>query len=188
LFQRSYGAQKAALSAKVAFAIGAHYIEREDFDKARKHLSTAMRAIDESASIDVKLTAHAMLGRALARTSGSGPAAAEYAKGRALFRDPDAVLKQIEARGTAEVDAQRQLGKALSAVGEALFFSAEQRRREVDKIRFPQYKGSGRRDDVLHHIKTKVADWIQKKRPAIEETEKEYLKIKELTPAPPKWV
>jgi hypothetical protein len=73
-------------------------------------------------------------------------------------------------------------------VGEALFFFAEQKRREVDRIRFPEYKGSGRRDDVLRHVKTKVADWIQKKRPAIEETEREYLKIKELRPAPPMWV
>jgi hypothetical protein len=42
---------------------------------------------------------------------------------------------------------------------------------------------------VLKHIQTKVKDWIQKKAPAIEAAEKEYLKILDLQPSPPpRWV
>src|SRR5690606_24701131 len=83
----------------------------------------------------------------------------------------------------------RRLGKALTAVGEALFFFAEEKRAAAEKIQFPEYKGSGDRDDVLKFVKTKVGDWIQKKRPAIKEAEAEYIKIVELQPVPPpKWV
>jgi hypothetical protein len=70
-----------------------------------------------------------------------------------------------------------------------MFFFAEQKRKDVDKIKFPEYKGEGKREEVEKHIKTKVADWVKKKRPAIEETEKEYIKILNLEPQPPpSWV
>src|SRR5262249_43889620 len=87
-----------------------------------------------------------------------------------------------------EGGAERRIGKAMTAGGGGLFFFAEQKRKEGDKIRFPEYKGSGIRADVLQHINTKGADWIKKKRTAIEEAEREYLKIKDMKPAPPKWV
>jgi hypothetical protein len=81
------------------------------------------------------------------------------------------------------------VAKALTAVGEALFFFAEKQRVEVEKIRFPEYKGAGTREDVLKHINTKVKEWVGKKRPAIEAAEKEYKKIVDLQPAPPpRWV
>jgi hypothetical protein len=70
-----------------------------------------------------------------------------------------------------------------------MFFFAEQKRKEVDRIIFPGYKGSGSRDDVVRHIRTKVKDWVEKKRPAIQAAEQEYLRIVELQPAPPpRWV
>ncbi len=69
--------------------------------------------------------------------------------------------------------------------GEAKFFFAEQKRRTADRVRFPEYKGSGSRADVLAHVNTKVADWIKRKRPLIEEAEKAYLEILNLPIAPP---
>ena len=71
----------------------------------------------------------------------------------------------------------RRLGKALTAVGEAYFFFAEEKRDDVEKIKFPEYKGPGAKEAVLKHIKAKVIDWIKKKRPAIEKAQAEYLKI-----------
>ena len=56
------------------------------------------------------------------------------------------------------------LGRALEAVGEALFYFAEQKKAKVDAIKFPDYKGTGTKDEVLKHIKTKVKDWIGKKK------------------------
>ena len=83
----------------------------------------------------------------------------------------------------------RRLGKALTAVGEAYFFFAEEKRDDVEKIKFPDYKGAGSKEAVLKHIKGPVMDWIKKKRPAIEKAQDEYLKIVELQPTPPpRWV
>src|SRR5262249_12819860 len=79
--------------------------------------------------------------------------------------------------------------KVLTAVGEAQFFFAEQKRKDADKIRFPEYHGSGQRDEVLKHVKVKVTDWMKKKQAAIDTAEKEYLKVVQLEPAPPpRWV
>lgn len=183
LFERTYGAQKPALSAQIAFAVGAHDIEREDFAAGARRLSAAMRSIDRSASIDVQIQAHALLGRALGKTGGATGAAAEFDKVRAAFKDPQGVVKRIAAADEGERD--RRLGKVLMAVGEAKFFFAEQKRREADRVRFPEYKGSGQREDVLAHINGKVADWIKRKRPLIEEAEKAYLEILNLPIAPP---
>ena len=183
LFERTYGSQKPALSAQIAFAVGAHDIEREDFAAGAKRLSAAMRAIDKSASIDVQIQAHALLGRALSKAGGATGAAAEFERVRAAFKDPEAVVKRINAAD--ENERQRRIGKVLTAVGEAKFFFAEQKRRAADRIRFPEYKGSGNRADVLAHINTKVADWIKRKRPLIEEAEKAYLEILNLPIAPP---
>jgi hypothetical protein len=78
----------------------------------------------------------------------------------------------------------------LNAVGEAYFFAAEEARRaKVDVIKFPEYHGSGAKDDVLKHVKTKVAEWFKKKSEAIRSIEPDYIKILDLKPEPPpKWV
>jgi tetratricopeptide (TPR) repeat protein len=184
LFEKTYGGQKPALASQIAFAVGAHDIEKEDFVEGEKRLSAAMGAIDRSASVDVQIQAHALLGRALLKTGGASGAAAEFAKVRATFKDGKAVIEKLRA-GTETGDADRRIGKVLTAVGEAEYFFAEQKRKEVDRIRFPEYKGSGERQDVLNHVHGKVADWIKKKRPAIEEAEKAYLHVLNLPVAPP---
>ncbi len=185
LFNKSYGTSKAAETAAIAFAIGDHYVEKEDWNEARKRLSSAMSLIDRSATVDVQIQAHALLGQVFVRTNSASNAATEYGKVRGLWKDPAATVKRIEDSG----GDLRRIGKALTAVGEALFFFAEQQRKEVDKIRFPEYKGAGTKEDVLKHIGTKVKDWVGKKAPAIQAAEKEYLKILDLQPQPPpKWV
>ena len=183
LFERTYGAQKPALSAQIAFAVGAHDIEHEDFAGGAKRLSAAMKSIDRNAPIDVQIQAHALLGRALGKTGGITAAAVEFEKVRAAFKDPQGLVKRSPA--TDDADRDRRTGKVLLAVGEAKFFFAEQKRREADRIRFPEYKGSGNKADVLAHINGKVADWIKRKRPLIEEAEKAYLEILNLPIAPP---
>jgi hypothetical protein len=130
-----------------------------------------------------------LLGRVFTKVNNPSQATPEYNKVRGYWKDPPAALKKLDALGGSEDEKIRRLGKSLTAVGEALFFFAELKKKEVDKIKFPEYKGSGTRDDVLKHINVKVMDWIKKKRPAIEETSNEYVKIVNLEPIPPpKWV
>jgi hypothetical protein len=123
-----------------------------------------------------------MLGRVFVHLNSAPNATTEYNKVRGLWKDPAAVVKKLEGD-------DRKLAKTLTAVGEALFYFAEQQRKDVDKIKFPEYKGSGKREDVLKHVQTKVADWVKKKRPAIDAASNEYLKIVKLEPSPPpRWV
>lgn len=185
-FAKQFGTSKPAQAAAIAFAIGAHYIDREDWGEARKRLSGAMGQIDRNATVDVQIQAHAMLGRVFVKLNSASQASTEYGKVRDAFKNPAAVIKKVQETSGGD---NRRIAKVLTAVGEAMFFFAEQKRKDVDKIRFPEYKGAGTREDVLKHVNGKVADWVKKKRPAIEEAEKEYLKVVKLEPEPPpKWV
>jgi tetratricopeptide (TPR) repeat protein len=189
LFQHAYRAQHPALAAQIAFAIGAHDVEHDALAEARKRLTSAMGEIDRSATLEVQVQAHALLGRVLWKTGSETGAAAEYAKVRSLYRDPAGVTAKLAAAGGDEGQQGRRLAKVLNAVGEAIFFSASQKQKAVETFKFPEYKGSGRREDVMAHINGKVLAWINKKRPAIQEAEKEYRQVVDLQPSPPpRWV
>jgi TolA-binding protein len=192
-FRESFGAAKPAQTASIQFAIGAHYADKEEWDKARAALQGAMGTIDKGAAPDVQVQAHATLGRAYTKLKGGQKqAAGEFARVRAIWSNPDDALGKIKSSypGEDEGQIQKRVGKALTAVGEAYFMAAEEmKEREVDTIRFPVYKGAGTKEEVLKHINTKVKDWLEKKMPAIDKVAAEYKKIVDLKPdAPPRWV
>ena len=70
-FTKNYGGAKPAQTASIAFAVGAHYAEKEDWDKARGALTGSMGVIDKAAP-DVQVQAHATLGRVLEGLQGHG--------------------------------------------------------------------------------------------------------------------
>lgn len=180
---------KPAEAAQIAFAVGAHYVDREDWGNARKRLQGAMGQIDRNATLDVQIQAHALLGQVHAKSGSTTQARQEYEKVRGMWRDPQAAVAKLDAIGGDDSQKIRRLGKTLTAVGEAYFFFAEEKKAVVDKINFPEYKGSGERKEVEDFINTKVVDWQKKKRAAIEEADKEYQKILGLQPVPPpRWV
>src|ERR1019366_805699 len=73
-----------------------------------------------------------------------------------------------------------KLGKALDAVGEAMFFAAEERKKDkVDAIPFPVYKGPGTKDDIKKYMDKSLMPWVAKKKGAIEDVDKDYQKITE---------
>ncbi len=191
-FQKQF-ASKAQQAAQIAFAIGAYYVDKEDWGNARKNLTGAMGKIDKNATIDVQLQAHAMLARTYNQLNNKTQARTEYDKVRNSWKDPAAIVAKVQetakAAGEGEAQANRRLGKMLEAVGEAYFFLAEEKKIAVDKIAFPEYKGSGEKKDVEAFVNQKVADWQKKKRSAIEDADKEYQKILGLQPVPPpRWV
>jgi len=193
-FTKNYGGSKPAQTASIAFAVGAHYADKEDWDKARGALTGSMSVIDKAAP-DVQAQAHATLGRVYLKGfkgTGENLAKGEYAKVRGIWSDPAKAEAAIRAAYPGEDDGakDRRLAKALNAVGEAFFFAAEERRKaEVDTLKFPAYQGPGDKATVVKHIQTKVKDWYEKKKAAIEKVEPEYIKILELKPVPPpKWV
>ncbi len=193
-FTKNYGGAKPAQTASIAFAVGAHYAEKEEWDKARGALTGSMGVIDKAAP-DVQAQAHATLGRVYLKGykgTGENLAKGEYAKVRGIWADPAKAEAGIRAAYAGEDDGakDRRLAKALNAVGEAYFFAAEERRKaEVDTLKFPAYTGPGDKASVVKHINSKVVEWYGKKKVAIEKVEPEYIKILELKPVPPpKWV
>lgn len=186
LFAKNYGTKSRARVAQVGLAIADYHVEREAFKDAKKQLGSWMSSIDQSRALDAQILAHTWLARSLAGLGDTPGATAEYTKVRELGRDPQALLNAIEKEDPGNM---RRVGKALTGVGEALFFFAEQKRVEVDAVRFPEYKGPGTKESVMQHINTKVGPWVQKKREAIAAAEKEYQKVLQIQPAPPpKWV
>ncbi|MGE0322793.1 MAG: tetratricopeptide repeat protein [Polyangiaceae bacterium] len=184
-FNRYYGARKAEQAAQVAFAVAAYYAEKKDWGQVAKRLQGAMRLIDSKASLDVKVQAHALAGHAYMELNRGRNADSEYGTVVATWKDPKKAADAITASGG---DA-RKLGRALEAVGEAMFYFAEKKRAKVEAVKFPEYKGAGTTQAVKDHINTKVKAWITKKRPLIEDATAEYKKIVDLVPAPPpKWV
>lgn len=189
-FNRYFGARKPAQAAQIAFAVAAHYGEKKDWDSVVKRLGAAMGIIDKQATLDVRVQAHTLLGRAYLNTKRGPNAATEYGKVVATWKDPEKAVNEIKSiKDEPEEAKTRRLGRALEAVGEALFYFAEDKKSKVDAVKFPEYKGKNDKESVLKHINVKVKEWIGKKRPLIEAASGEYKKIIDLQPVPPpRWV
>ncbi len=190
LFRRQFGMspKHAAQAAQIGFAIGAYYVDRENWRKAEQNLSGQMRRIDTKANFDVQIQAHGLLGRVYDRMGRMTQADAQYRKVLDYYKDPAAANKKLDALGGSKSAQDRRVGKVLTAVGEALYHFADKERVKAAKHKFPEYKGSGERKDVLKFINDKVTKWVEKKEPAIKSAEKAYLKVIKLKPPPPKWV
>ncbi|MGA2449704.1 MAG: tetratricopeptide repeat protein [Polyangiaceae bacterium] len=191
VYQKDYGNTNSTESQQIAFAIGAHYADKEDWESARKALSGAMGTLDR-APPDIQVQAHATLARSMMHLKAFAPARAEYARVLTAWGDGTAALAKVKDAYKNENDDQRahRLGKALDAVGEAMFYAAEEKKHEkIDSIAFPVYKGPGTKDDIKKYMDKTLMPWVHKKQAAIQEGDKEYQKITELQPVPPpRWV
>lgn len=190
-FQKDYGPSAPNDAAQIAFAIADHYANKEDWEDARKALSGSMGVLSK-APPDIQLQAHATFARALMHLKQAANARAEYATVRKIWGDGSQVQAKIaDAYKSEGADGQaRRLGKSLDAVGEAMFYAAEDKKHDkVDSLPFPAYKGKGDRKDIDSYMKKTVAPWVQKKQAAIADVDAEYQKITELQPIPPpRWV
>jgi len=189
-FNKYFGARKPAQTAQIAYAIAAHYGEKKDWNNVEKRLGSSMKMIDGKATLDIVAQAHTLLARADIKLGKETLAVREYKAVVGLWSDPNAAVGKIQSiPGEDDGSKQRRLGRALEAVGEAMFYFADKEKAKVDKLKFPEYHGNNSKEDVLKHIGTKVKDWIVKKRPLIEKASGEYKKIVDLQPVPPpRWV
>ncbi|MDC3961644.1 hypothetical protein [Polyangium jinanense] len=189
LFAKNYGAKQPEESARLAVVMADFLVGEEKWLDARGWLQKWMAAVDKGGGLQDRIHAHTLLGRSMAKLDDKKGAAKEFEVVRAAWKNPEASLKELAAQGGSDQDQARRVGRAVTDVGEALFFFAEEKRVEADAIRYPEYKGPADRESVMKHINTKVVDWVKKKRPAIEEVEKAYGQVVTLNPAPPpKWV
>jgi tetratricopeptide (TPR) repeat protein len=185
LFAKRFGHKEPAKDAQIVFAIGAYHAERQDWASAEKALAAAMGKIDKHATVDVRLQAHAFLGRSYAALKKDAQAEKEHHTVRDGFEDQE-VIKQLESGGGARAERDRRLGKTLTAVGEALFFFAEKKRDALKQIEFPIYRGKpDDQKEIAAFVDTKIADWFKKKEMAVRSAQEEYLRITQLKPVPP---
>jgi tetratricopeptide (TPR) repeat protein len=190
-YQKDYGNSHPTETAQIAFAIGAHYVDKEDWESARKALSGAMGMLDR-APPDIQVQAHAYLARSYMHTKAAATAKGEYDRVRKIWGDGTSAQAKIADayKGESEDARAHKLGKALDSVGEAMFYAAEEKKKDkVDVLPYPVYKGSGKKDDIQKYMEKTVKPWVMKKQAAIEEVDKEYQKVTELQPVPPpRWV
>jgi hypothetical protein len=188
-FKKYFGSRKAAESAQIFFAIADYYGEKQAWDDVIKQLGgQGMRLIDQAATLDVKAQAHALLGRAYQALKRDTQARREYGIVAGYWKEPK---KAVDMIGSGSPDQLRRLGRALDAVGEALFYAAQEAEaKKVSKLVFPEYKGQKDAAGINKHISTKVKDWYQKKSAAIKAVaNEEYKQIIDLQPEPPpRWV
>jgi hypothetical protein len=188
-FAKRYGTKRGDQAAKMAFAVASHVLDGGDAEGARRRLAAAMASIDRNATIDIQIRGHAGLGRAFALLHQQPKAAAEYGKVRDLYRDPEAVIARLDRNENDAAMRDRALARVLTAVGEATFFFAEEKRRVAEAIRVPLYQGTGLRADIVAYTRGPLATWFAERRTAIDEAEKLYLAGVTLQPVPsPRWV
>lgn len=180
-FQSKYGARKPDQAAQIGFAIAAHYGDKGAWEDVRKSLASSMRLIDKSATLDIRLQAHALAGRAYKNMKTDPAAEREYRQVIGLWSDPAKAVESIEKAG----GGPREVGRALESVGEALFYVAEKKKAKVDAYEFPKYNGPKDAAGINKHISTKVKDWYTKKRDMIADASGDYKKIVDLQPVPP---
>jgi tetratricopeptide (TPR) repeat protein len=170
-FRQSFpAAAHLARSVELTFALAAHHEDRGDPEAARAVLAEAMPRIDRGAPRDVQISAHGRLGRVLARLGRTRAAAAEHGRVQAAARRSGRWAKRPAA-------APPWSEGALEAAAEAFFFSAEQKREAAARIQLRPYQGAGDRGSVTAYLTTTAADWLERKRAAVEAAERAYLRV-----------
>ena len=156
---------------------------------ADARLRRAIARIDRDAALEDRMLAHALLGRRQRERGSDAGARREYGKVLAEWTDPASATKTILAGSSDDPRALRRVGQALSAVGEALFFEAGQKRAKALALRPPTLSGNASDDAIRRHIATAVASWMSKRRALDDAAEQAYQKVLAIQPMPPpRWV
>lgn len=189
LYNKLYGSKRPAMTAKIAFAVGAHFIEGERWEEARKRLAGSMALIDKAASLHVRMQAHTLHGRALYKLGKAPEAASEHRLtiqlAAALPREGQRVHTTADQGGFDE----RALALALTALGESHTYFAEEAARAAEAIKLPPFRGKRDAASISSWVRKDLAPALQKRRAAIEQAEKLYLKVTQIDPfPPPRWV
>ena len=174
-FRKAYGATQPEMAAKISYAIAAHESERADWAAVERDLTAQMTSIDRGPTY-LRMSAHALLGKAFARHAGDARATAEYARVREL----GASLKP----GPSEADV-RPYAKGLVALGEATMFDADAHRAAATWTHLTAYSGRADASEVDAWITAKVTPWVQARTSTIAGLDAEYKKVLSIGDYPP---
>jgi len=154
-----------------------------------RRLRGAMARVDHEAPLDERLLAHAVYGRSLEARHDHRGALREYARVVDGWKDPSAAAREIAGGSTDDGVTLKRMGRALNAVGEALYFAALEKKKAAGASRPPAYAGPRTQAAVGKFLATKVKDWMQKRRALVDDAEREFRRVLELQPVPPPlWV
>ncbi len=186
-FYKYYGMKHATRAARIHYAVASTMLDRGDARGAEAKLTSAMRSIDEHATLDVKATAHAARARALLALGKKKDAVEDYKAVRALTEG--GALQAFLKRTGEDSTSLRELGRLLDARGEALFFFAEEKKRALFAAKRPSYKGAGNLDDARRYVAGELTSFQEWQRSAAVEVEGHYRTVLDIQPAPPpRWV
>jgi hypothetical protein len=157
---------------------GAQAIKRGEWVKAQRALEAAVKEMGGKEPLDVQMAAYALIGRACVKLNNDPCAEREFASIQRLF-DRDAP--------TGEGAEREKRARAVLAAGEAVFYFAERKRKDADKLTMPVYNGAASREGVLKHVQTTVSDWVKKKQNIVEAADQAYAMIPTLKPVSPRW-
>ncbi len=185
LYQRLYGRRRAREAAQIAAAIGAHYVDREDWRNGERQLSSAMPLIEARARLDEVLGARCNLARAKLELGETAAADRLYRRVRAAWNDPVRRRKTLGGFDASQSTEMRRLGRVLTAVAEASLHFSKQKRRAANGMARPAFQGPRTRPRLRSYLRTQLAPWLAARRQAIQHAEIDYLEILKLRPMPP---
>jgi tetratricopeptide (TPR) repeat protein len=156
---------------------------------AARRLKGALARIERAAALEDRMIARALLGRRQLELRQLPAARREYAEVLAAWADPVVAQQTVMSSSADETEGLRRLGLALTALGEAYFFEAGQKRQKALALKPPPFTGKASDEAIRQHVLTDVAAWIKKRRALDEEAEQAYRKVIEIRPVPPpRWV
>jgi hypothetical protein len=163
---------------------GAKLIEKESWVEGRIKVEKAIPLLEAGGRLDALIAAHTLRGRACVKLNDARCAEKAFQKAVELWEMPGAA-DRLRATGSDDAKRAEHMARAFLGVGEALFSLAEQKRKELDAIRFPEYKGADSKEEVTRFADTKVAEWVTKKTAKVEEVERAYGRLLGVAPEPP---
>jgi hypothetical protein len=160
-----------------------------DHATAKQELAAALKKLDPVADFVPWLIAHVLWGRTCKATGDQACAEREHALVRAAWSDPAAAEQKAEGNEPDRLVRNQAVGRAVTAVGESLYFFADKHRREtVEPIKIPEYKGDGSQKDMARYYGSDLMPWMKTKFAAMNAAEAEYNKVLAMAPGPaPLW-
>ncbi len=160
-------------------------LRASDHATAKQELAAALKKLDPVADFVPWLVAHMLWGRACKATGDNACAEREYEIVRTTWADPDAAEQRARGDEPDQGVQDHAVGRAVTAVGEALFFFADRHRREkIDPIKMPEYKGNGTQKDVSRYHLSDMMPWMKDKLAALNTAEREYNQVVSMAPGP----
>lgn len=177
-----------------ALASAAAPLEERDWSKARNELEAGLKGLAADAPVDVRLAGHALLGRVCTKLDDASCAAKAYDavltawRGTTTTAIEDAAGTDLSL-GRVRTNRVAAVQRAHLAVGEALFFGADEKRKTLAKFPMPAFDAEYAPEaELTAYVDGKLTPWATAQEARIDDIAAAYHAIEDLSPAPARWV